>query len=142
VIVESTTLLTTLYGPAPTGLAPKFAPSLASAVGDTMYEPEEVDNVARRIPSGELKFKTTSKLFGVVIDVTFFNAVWQKQGLPGSLSRFRFAATAAALNGVPSWKVTPARSFKVPVRPPSLIVRLFARSGRKVSFGPISKRFP
>src|SRR5579864_8710122 len=54
---------------------------------------------------------------------------WYRAGLCEFAQRSQLILTASALNGVPSWNVTPWRSLKVHVSPSGETDQLVARSG-------------
>ena len=56
--------------------------------------------------------------------------------------RSKFAQTAFALNGVPSWKRTPVRSLNVHTRPPFVAVHDFASFGTTIVVPDLSPTRP
>src|SRR5882672_1414065 len=110
---EAVTHSLNLNGPVPTGFRPKSSPNLAAAVGET-GERFEDETLFRKLMCGRLKLTLT-------VDSSITSDLSYGPSCPMADSDFVFGSairsnenlTAAALNGVPSWNVTPWRSLNV-----------------------------
>ena len=95
------------YGPVPTGCDPSASGS-AAAVGDTII-PGRSARICTSELSGRLRAMRTC-----VGSTTSTDSIIERSAFTVDVSsvmaRSRFALTAAASNGVPSWNVTPSRS--------------------------------
>src|ERR1700682_634431 len=102
---------TNLNGPVPTGARLKSGPIFDTAVGDTM--PMQYMASVRRIgPYGSLVTTSTVRLSTTSAPLSEPARLAQRAGgLPFS-ARSKVNFTASALNGVPSWNLTPGRSLK------------------------------
>jgi hypothetical protein len=107
------------------------SPIFFSAVSDAIHEKFESWSWLTNAPSGAARFTTTVVSFGAVIVLTGMTGL-HVQGVARSL--FQLAATAWALNGVPSVNFTPERTVIVTVLPPFENLYAVARSGRSVPF--------
>ena len=103
--------LTTMNGPAPTGLAANaFSPIFCTAVGEAIQSAVESKNWLMNAPSGAARVICT--VYGPVA-VTDLTGQVGLQVHADFRSRLMFHATAAALNGVPSVNLTPWRRVSV-----------------------------
>src|SRR5262249_8902291 len=99
------------YGPAPTGFSARSV--LLNAAGLVIIPGRPPASTSRTVGSGCFSRTTTCVGSGastLVIDVIKLADV-------DVLARSRFAFAAVALNGAPSWNVTPVRSSKLMLRP-------------------------
>src|SRR3981081_1655686 len=103
------------------GLRPKSSPNLTAAVGETGARFED-DTLFRNDTWGRLKLTLTVEWATTSVDA--YGPIWpiaDSDFVFGSTMRSNENLTAWALNGVPSWKVTPWRSLKVNVLPPAAL---------------------
>ncbi len=101
--------LSSRNGPVPTGWVAVVAALLGLRI-TAVASPRRKGSVA----SALFSVRITRSGCGVAIDEMFSNTVFLALlVLSGALARSKLNFTASALNGVPSWKLTPLRSLKV-----------------------------
>ena len=125
--------LTTVNGPAPTGLILNAcSPIFLSAVREAIQFRLATNNWFWNAPSGAAKLIFTVVASGAVIDLTGGRTGLHVHG--AARSRFQLATTAAPSSGVPSENFRFGRIAIVQVLPPSEGVADVARSA--ISFPP------
>src|SRR4051812_33024927 len=101
-----------MNGPVPTGWLPKSSPYFETAAGDTIIAVVSASTTGN-CADGDFILNVTS--IGPVASTlaSVRNAVTQVQCCFGSSKRLKWATTAAASSGVPSWNLTPLRNVSL-----------------------------